>query len=129
MPRGHTFKCDVFAKASFRANGQACWTSEVAWATVIYLPQQDEIRFQRVFKQKHATSDLWAKPWFDERAIEHLLEHARRKFDAKRHGRTGHGPTGPVGGGRLRGHKSQLCERCIELGRHCLGGPAITNGK
>ncbi len=127
MPRGHNFKCDVFAKASFSADGQARWTSEVAWATVIYFPQQDEIRILHVFKQKHATSELWAKPWFDERALERLLEHARRKYEAKRSGTTRHGPTGPVGGGHLRGHKMQLCERCLELGRLCLGGPANGN--
>jgi hypothetical protein len=63
---------NVHGKGHFRVQGGG-WTSELAWARIVYQPNKDEIQFIKVYKQRHKTKDLWAKPWFDDEQCDRFL--------------------------------------------------------
>lgn len=108
----------VHAKGFFQASTGARWTSELAWARIVYKPAQDRIIIIEKFGQKpvggSSTGDAeWVDPVFSKQAIERMTDFARRVYN---------GVSGSTSGGdkpKLKGHRQDLCKRCTTQGRPC----------
>lgn len=100
----------VHSKAKFNHHEKP-WTSEMAWAKVIYDSLRDEIRVIKVYEQRCKDCDGWVKPYFNPKSMKDLKEKARTKYQ---------GVKMPVtSSGRLKDHKTEMCGRCRELGYSC----------
>jgi hypothetical protein len=110
----------LHAKASFGA-----WSSEMAWAEVLYIPKKDRIIFIHTWRQSVKTSSacdsdgkapIWIKPHFSPASVKRLTDTARRMFENGYRRSSSHRnepmPT-------LRGHSQTNCERCLELKHAC----------
>ena len=96
------------------------WSSELAWARVLYKPKKDHIVFLHMWKQQKRGDDesgAWVNPRFPPDSVKRLLDYARRMYEE------GYpkGDGGEKERGKLKGHARRHCEMCIELGAPCNG--------
>jgi len=93
------------------------WSSEVASARVLYVPAEDRIVFV-AGNNAQKNGGEWVMPYFPPKSYERLLAYARRMYEEgyPRH----RARTGDAAPARLKGHRPDLCKRCIELGRPCI---------
>ncbi len=107
----------VRSKAFFSYHGHN-WSSEVAWAKIIYRPNTDTIAFLYRWEQKLTGVDnSWSMPHFPRKSVQRLLEYARRVYYEGH--RSSEQPSQPR---ILRNHRRDDCKRCQELGRPCVKG-------
>lgn len=94
------------------------WSSQVAWAKVLYKPNTDKIVFLKTWgqKKKSEAEGEYRKPRFPKKSYLQLLNYARRMYEA--------GYKRSVGVSSevkrtAKGHEQKYCERCKELRRPC----------
>lgn len=107
----------LHGKGFFRGEGKH-WSSEVAWALVLYIPEEDDIRIRRKWPQRAKDGNkAWVQPVFSKKTRKRFKTFARgaylRKY--KRSGAAG----GDDNEEELKGHCQELCKRCEELGHRC----------
>lgn len=107
----------LHAKATFRTEDGKQWSSELAWARVVYRPQKDNIAIIHRFGQRPkgaSALEPWALPHFPKSSVRQMEDYARRVYNGEIDSRGG-----KDGKGHLKGHHRELCQRCTELGRSC----------
>jgi hypothetical protein len=107
--------------ALFVSVGGKRWSSDVAWARVLYKPASDKIVILERTGQRPTDYDEdteWAKPRFPDESMERLLQYARRCYEVG-YERPGNQPASKKK--PLKGHKSELCEMCQKRGGSCAG--------
>lgn len=107
----------VRAKGKFTTKDKT-WSSELAWARIVYLADRDEFYFVKTFQQQAegGGDPPWAHPHFSRKACNAILAYARSVANGERTRRDG-----VDGGLRLKGHRAAKCERCMHLGHSCFG--------
>lgn len=92
------------------------WSSELAWAVVLYKPRDDDIVFLHSWKQGSKDDDkMWVKPFFPPASYERLLSYARQRYlDGYKKL-----PRKEDTIAELKDHRQDLCEMCKELGHAC----------
>ena len=103
-------------KGYFRGASQT-WTSELAYALVLYDPRDDKISVRKRWTQRSKDGDpTWVRPGFDKKTKKRWLKWAREAYLNHYKGSgQGREQDDPV----LKGHEQDLCERCEELGYSC----------
>ena len=94
-----------------KANFGKKWTSDLAWARVLYKPKTDKIIFIKTWKQCSKNNKTWIQPYFPQESYDKLLSYARKRY-LENYARSSKNDKSKLN--KLKGHCSELCEMCLE---------------